>query len=159
MNHLVCCKREYYRYSIPHNIQDEYDFFDSLRQRIISSIGEDKFKSEAYIDAFQKDKGDIYDDNVEATGGFVFGKVKFGIAIRLLVGEDAYDFFVICDVHFYHCKSILNKVLLKWIICTGIGDLNIVTYIGDKDAMAKVILRFSKQSNSILKGAIGAFDG
>ena len=136
-----------------------HDCFDSLCQRIISVVGEDKFKSEAYIDAFLKDKDQMYDAHVETTGGYISGEVKLAIAIRLLAGGDAYDLAVIFDVHFDHCKRILHEVLVHWVIATGIGDLNMVKYLGDKEAMARVSAGFSLRSNGVLKGAIGALDG
>ena len=135
------------------------DCFDSLCQRIIISIGEANFKSESYIDAFLKGKNSMYDANVATTGGFISGEVKLGIAIRLLAGGDAYDLAVIFDIHFDHCKRILHEVLLKWVIKTGIGDLNMVKYLGDKEAMERVSKGFSIRSGGVLKGAIGAMDG
>ena len=48
--------------------------------------------------------------------------------------------------------KILTEVLLKWLICTGFGDLYITKYLGDKYAMEKVSIGFVKRSNSVLKG-------
>ena len=133
--------------------------FDSLCQCIISKIGESKFKSESYIDALKKNKDQMYDANVKATGGYISGEVKLAIALRMLAGGDSYDLAVIFDVHFDHCSRILQEVLLNWVIKTGIGDLNMVKYLGDKEAMARVSAGFSKRSNGVLIGAIGAIDG
>ena len=55
----------------------------------------------------------LHDTNVETTGGFISGKVKLAIAIRLLASGDAYDLAVIFYVHFNHCKIILHEFLLK----------------------------------------------
>ena len=44
-------------------------------------------------------------------------------------------------------------------IVTGIGDLNMTKYLGDKDAMENVNRVFVKRSNGVLKGSIGAIDG
>ena len=58
--------------------------FDLLSQRIITSIGESKFKSEVCIDAFLKGKYNMYDANVKTTGGYISGEVKLGVTLRLL---------------------------------------------------------------------------
>ena len=46
------------------------DCFNLLFQRVIVGVGESKFKSEAYIDAFLKGKDQMYDANVKTTGGY-----------------------------------------------------------------------------------------
>ena len=135
------------------------DCFNSLCQRIISKVGESKFKSEMYIDAFLKNKDQMYDANVKATGGYISGEVKLAIALRMLAGGDSYDLAVIFDVHYDHCNRILQEVLVNWVIKTGIGDLNMVKYLGDKEAMSRASAGFSKRSNGVLIGAIGAIDG
>ena len=135
------------------------DCFDTLCQHIISKIGEKNFKSELYIDAFLKGKDQMYEAHVKTAGGYISGEVKLAIALRMLAGGDSYDLPVIFDVHFDHCTRILHEVLLNWIIKTGIGDLNMVKYLRHKEAMAKVSAGFSKRSNGVLQGAIGAIDG
>ena len=37
--------------------------------------------------------------------------------------------------------------------------MDIIEYINDDEAMSKVALGFSKRSNGVLRGAIGAIDG
>ena len=118
-----------------------------------------QFKSESYIDAFLVGKDIMFNENVKTTGGFISGKVKLAIAIRLLAGGDALDLAVIFDIHSDHCTRILYDVLLNWVIVTGIGDLNMTKYLGDKDAMENVNRVFVKRSNGVLKGSIGAIDG
>ena len=133
--------------------------FSLLCQKIISRVGEKQFKSEAYINAFLKGKDPMYDANVQTTGGYVSGEVKLAITLRLLAGGDALDLAVMFDVHSDHCTKIMYDVLLHWVINIDIGDMNMIRYLGDKDAMAKVSLGFSRRSNGVLKGAIGALDG
>ena len=62
------------------------DCFNCLCQRIICSVGEREFKSEAYIDAFLKEKDSIYIENIETIGGYLSGEVKFAALLRLLAG-------------------------------------------------------------------------
>ena len=84
--------------------------------------------------------------------------MELAIALRLLAGGASYDLSVIFDIHHDHCTIILYEVLLKWVIETGIGDLNTRKYLRDREHMAKVSKGFSKRSNGILKGAIDALD-
>ena len=87
------------------------DCFNLLCQRIIVCVGEAKFKSEAYIDAFLKGKDQMYDANVKTTGGYIAGEVKVAITLRLLGGGDALDLGVIFDVEPCHCRKISFDVL------------------------------------------------
>ena len=66
----------------------------------------------------------MYNANVKATGGYISGEVKLAIALRLLAGGDSYDLVVIFDILHNRCTRTLYEVLLKWVIETGIGDLN-----------------------------------
>ena len=133
--------------------------FALLCSTIISKVGEKEFKSEAYIDAFLKGTDPMYEANTKTTGGYISGEVKLAITLRRLAGGDALDLGVIFDVQTDHCNKIMYEVLLKWIMKTDIGDLNMSKYLGDKQAMAKVSAGFSKRSNGLLIGAIGAIDG
>ena len=133
--------------------------FSSLCQHIICSVGERKFKSEAYIDAFLKGKDKMYDANVSTSGGYISGEVKVAVTLRLLAGGDALDLGVIFDISSGTITSLLTDVLMDWIIKTGIGDINMTKFLGDPDAMAKVSAGFSRRSHGVLQGAIGAIDG
>ena len=61
------------------------DCLDTLFQRIIHSVGESKFISEAYIDTFLKDTNSMYNVNYKTTGGYILGQVKLAIALRGLL--------------------------------------------------------------------------
>ena len=135
------------------------DCFALLCSTIISKIGEKQFKSEAYIDAFLKGTDPMYEANTKTTGGYISGEVKLAITLRLLAGGDALDLGVMFDVQSDHCNKIMYDVLMLWIIKPDIGDLNMIKYLGDKQAMSKVSAGFSKRSNGVLIGAIGAIDG
>ena len=135
------------------------EYLDLFSQRIIISIGESQFKSEAYIDEFLKGKDNMYDVNIITTGGYIAGEVKLGITLHLLAGGDALDLGVIFDIYSITCQQILHDVLLHWIIETDIGNINMTKYLNDDDAMARVSAGFSQRSKGVLKGAIGAIDG
>ena len=50
-------------------------------------------------------------------------------------------------------------VLMKWIIKPKIGGINMYDYLDDQQAMQKVSDGFSRRSNGVFKGGIGALDG
>ena len=95
----------------------------------------------------------------KTSGGWVSGKIKLGITLRLLAGGDSYDLGVLFDISPKHCHVIMHEVLKNWIIDTNIGDINITKYLNDDERMNRVSEGFSKRSNGIFKGAIGALDG
>lgn len=133
--------------------------FNTLCQYIIAYTGEKAFKSEAFIDAFLKDKCQKYDALSKTNRGYISGEVKLAITLRLLAGSDALDLGVIFDIYPDNCIKIMYEVLLKWIIPSDIGMMNMIKYVGDDEAMDKVSDGFSKRSNGVLKGTIGALDG
>ena len=48
---------------------------------------------------------------------------------------------------------------MYWIIIPNIGEINIMNYLNDIEAVNKVSKGFAKRSNGVLKGYIGAIDG
>ena len=79
--------------------------FKELCFTIIGAVGESKFKSQAYIDAFLKGGCNMYDANVLAVGGYISGEIKLAITIRLLAGGDTLDlavFLYISQTHISH---------------------------------------------------------
>ena len=135
------------------------DCFALLCSKIIGEIGEKEFKSKAYIDNFLKCKDLMYEANTKATGGYIYGEVKLAITLRLLADGNALDLGVMFDVQTYHCNKIMYDVLINWIIKPDIGNLNMVKYLGDKSAMARVSTGFSTRSNGVLIGVISVIDG
>ena len=133
--------------------------FALLGQRIITFIGENNFKSEAYIDAFLRGKDIMYNAYVKSTGGYISGELKLDITLHLLAGGDFYNLAVAFDVYPDHYKIKLYEVLKNWVINPNLGNLHILKYLGDKTAMATVSKEFSVRSNGVLIGAIGATDG
>ena len=132
--------------------------FDSLCQHIISCTGEKGFKSKAYIDAFLKHKCQMYESLSKTNGGYVSGGVKLAVTIRLLAGGDVLDLGVIFDIYLDNFTKIIYDILLKCIIPSDIGIMNMTNYVGYNSAMDKVSIGFSQRSNGILKGAIGVFN-
>ena len=132
--------------------------FSLLCSSIIGAIGEIKFKSQQYIDAFLCGTS-VYDANVLATGGYISGEVKLAITIRLLAGGDALDLAIIFDICPSYLQIIMKDVLANWIIKPNIGKINMLKYLNNFEAMSKVSKGFAVRSNGVLKGCIGAIDG
>ena len=101
----------------------------------------------------------MHDANVLTTAGYISGEIKLAVTIRLLAGGDGMDLAVILYIYPSHINTILYKVLLHWIIKLNIGKMDIMKYVGDKEAMKRVSDGFSRQSNGGLKGDIGAING
>ena len=116
----------------------------------LCGIGECKFKSEAYIDSFLKHNDIMYNKNVETTGGYIAGEVNIAIILRLLAGGDAFDLAVLFDIPPCYCGVIVYDIL-QWIINTNIGDINMISYLNDDDAMRNTSKDFSCRSDGILK--------
>ena len=133
--------------------------FAQLCSRIIRSVGEKKFKSESYIDAFLKGKDCMFEAHEKTCGGYISGETKVGITLRLLAGGDINDLGVIFDITANYCTIIMLDVLKHWISETDIGKIKMYDYLDDDEALKKCSEGFSIRSNGILKGAIGALDG
>ena len=133
--------------------------FDELSGLIINHVGESVFRSESYIDNFLVNKNHLYMAHCLTSGGWISGETRLAITLRILAGGNSYDIGVIFDITPKHCNKIMRDVLRHWINKTRIGGINIYEYLQDDQAMSKVSYGFSKRSNGIFKGAIGALDG
>ena len=133
--------------------------FSLLCQKITCGVGEKVFKSECYIDAFLRGKDKMFNAHECTSGGYISGETKVAVTLRILAGGDSYDLGVIFDISYKHCEKIMYDVLLNWIIATGIGKIDMENYLDDLAEMKSVSHGFSKRSNGILKGAVGAIDG
>lgn len=76
------------------------DYCDLLRKRVTTGVGEQNFKSDAYIGAFLKGKDQMYNANMKTTGvyGADEGEGKVTIALLLLGGGGALDLAVMFDI-------------------------------------------------------------
>ena len=101
------------------------DCFDNLCQAIIAAVGEREFCSELYINAFLREKDNMYIAHEKTSGGYISGEIRLAITLRLLAGGDSYDLGVIFDISSRTCERILYEVLENWIINTKIGEINI----------------------------------
>ena len=132
--------------------------FQQLCAKIIMQIGESNFKSESYIDDFLMNKNRMFMAHQKTSGGYISGETKLTITLRLLAGGDACDLGILFDVSFKHCNKIMYLVLSKWINKTKIGGIDMYKYLDDDAAMQKVSNGFSKRSDGLFQGSIGALD-
>ena len=102
--------------------------------------------------------GHIQNAQVATSGDFVSGKVKLAITIRLIAGGDSYDLGAIFDLAHGSCLRIMYEVINKWIIGANIGNVDMDAYLADENAKASVSEGFSRSSNGVLTGSIGAID-
>ena len=75
----------------------------------------------------------MYNENVETTGGYISGEVKLAASLRLLADGDSYNIAIIFDINSNYVNKILHYVMKNWAIQTGIGDFNIIKYLGIKN--------------------------
>ena len=133
--------------------------FGILCQKITCAVGERRFKSEIYIDTFFRGKNRMFDAHERTSGGYISGQTKVAVTLRLLAGGDSYDLGLIFDITSKSCERIMYEVLDHWIIRTSIGKIDMKDYLNDISEMKFVSNGFSKRSNGLLTGAIGAIDG
>ena len=133
--------------------------FGTLCHKIACAVGDRQFKSESYIDAYLRGKDLMFDAHECTSGGYISGETKVAVTLRILAGGDSYDLGVIFDITSKHCEKILYEVLEHWIIATVIGKIDMEDYLNDLSEMKFVSNGFSKRSNGLLSGAIGAIDG
>ena len=85
--------------------------FVALCDTIISWVGESKFKSESYINAYLRGKNQMFMANQLTSGGYISGEIKLAITLRLLAGGSCYDLAVIFDITYDYCNKIMLYVL------------------------------------------------
>ena len=105
---------------------------------IIDAIGEDKFRSESYIESFLADKNCMYMAHCLSSGGFISGETRLAITLRLLSGSDACHIGVLFDISPYHCSKIMLDVLKDWINAHSIGGMNMSEYLSDLEQITQV---------------------
>lgn len=144
------------------------DCFKKLCERIIKNIGERNFKSQAYIDnvldvpidyAINRMETSMYQAHSKTSSGYISGEIKLAITIRMLAGGDPYDLGVLFDISDKWCRQMFTYVLKNWIVDINLGEMDITSYLTDEKELDRVSKGFSKRSNGVLIGAIGAIDG
>ena len=86
----------------------------------------------------------------KSCGGYVSGKVKLAITLRILAGGDSLDLGLLFDIHPSYCNQIMLYVLKEWVNSTKIGGIDMYAYLSDHEKMNQVSKGFSKRSNGCL---------
>ncbi|KAL7545061.1 hypothetical protein ACHAWF_014107 [Thalassiosira exigua] len=141
--------------------------FQLLCEKIQTNVGERSFKSEQYL-------ADVREGNVtqvhpllksmihchdESTGGFICGEIKLALTLRLLAGGSYLDLALLFECGWSHAYNIFHEVLEKWILDDKFVQMNGVEYCTDVERMKNVATDFSRTSNGVINGCIGAIDG
>ena len=152
-------KRQFRRY-----FRMELECFDELANKIETTVGEDNFKSEAYLDKMRKDKTLSKKSSLDychrkSTGGFIPGELKLALTLRLLAGGSYMDLALLFETSFSTSYEIFHFVIKQWINNDDLVKINGAEYLEDDARMSSVAAEFSSKSNGIFKGVIGAIDG
>lgn len=140
--------------------------FEYLCERIKENVGEHEFKSEQYLkdykngDAGNKLKfANILHAHEATTGGFICGEIKLALTLRLLAGGSYLDLALLFETGFTYAIDIFHDVIEKWILDDRLVKISGIDYCSDIDRMEKVAFEFSRGSNGVINGCIGAIDG
>ena len=100
----------------------------------------------------------MYDTNIKTTGGYISTEVKIVVTCRFLGGGSVLDIAVIFDISSAHLRTLIFPLLRDWMMKTGVGDINMVKYLGPEAEMVKVSEGFSKISTGGFKDDVGTLD-
>ena len=104
-------------------------------QKIICAVGERKFKSESYIDAFLRGKDNMFVAHELTSDEYISSETELAVTLRLLAGGDSYDLGVIFNISFEHCDQIIYSVLKDWIIDRNIDKIDMEDYLDNLNEM------------------------
>ena len=136
-----------------------------LCNRIEENVGQDVFKSEQYLRDVQlgrienKTKQQMNKAHTKSTGGFISGEVKLALTLHLLASGSYLDLSLLLEVGFSYLYEVFHNVISCWINNDQLVKINGEDYLNDNDRMAEVAADFSRGSNGLIVGAIGALDG
>jgi len=144
--------------------------FDLLCKKIRANVGEDKFKSEEYLEDLTNSLSPAPDSiatcrlrrlakaHLNATGGWICGEVKLAIT-RMLAGGSYLDLGLIFGTGSTYPYTIFNNVITRWICKDDLVKISGLEYCKDDVRMEAVARDFADGSNHLFSGCIGAIDG
>ena len=138
------------------------DCFNKLCMTIKKHVGENEFKSEAFLTNeanYNSKMSHVIRAMKKATGGFVCGEVKLAITLRILAGGSYLDVSDIFHVVPTSCFPMFHKTIKEWICDNPHHDIDIKKYLNDNDAMNRTAFKFGQTSNGLFRNVIGALDG
>ena len=140
--------------------------FDHLVDRIETNVGERNFKREEYLQHLHhstdpKDQATIrlMRAHEESTGGFVSGKVKLALVLRMLAGGSYRDISLLFEIYPSNTYHISRDVINNWILDDRLVKISGIDYTSDEERLEKVALEFARSLRGLFNGCIGAIDG
>ena len=130
---------------------------------IEAEVGTKEFKSEQYLQhldttAIMDRTSSAYHARKHTSGDTISGEWKVALTLRMMAGATYLDMYLWSNVSTFHICKIFNHVTKNWINAA----LSIDIYddvMGNENKLHEIINAFSKTSDGILTGCIGALDG
>ena len=130
---------------------------------IEAEVGTKEFKSEQYLQhldttAIRDRTSSSYHARKHTTGDTISGEWKVALTLRMMAGATYLDMYLWSNVSTFHICKTFNHVTKNWINAA----LSIDIYddvMGNENKLHEIINAFSKTSDGILTGCIGALDG
>ena len=120
--------------------------FQLLCDIIEANVREEGFKSEEYPKNLKhtdvknkKKKVNLMHANEASTGGFVSGKIKLTLILRLLAGGLYLDLSLLYKAGSSYAHSIVHDVVKNWILNDRLIKINGLDYINDDNWLEKKI--------------------
>ena len=148
-----------------HMFRMSRDCFKHMCHRIESSIGEEKFKSEAFLELVKSEgrstmRGQIYDIHKKYYGGLICGEIKLALTIRLMAGGSYLDLTALYVCGYTYVYQIFHYVNKNWICSDDFVRIDFYNNLTDENEMKKVSMAFANgTSMGLLYECIGAIDG
>lgn len=140
--------------------------FNYLCDCIHENVRESEFKSEGFLHDLKRstDPKDIRTINMmkvheDSTCGFVSGEIKVALTLRILAGGPYLDLALLYERSSSYAYEITHLVIKNWILDDRLVQINGTDYMTDEDRLRDVSLQFSRASNGLINGCIGAIDG
>ena len=108
--------------------------FYQLCNLIEEKVGADMFKFEKYLSQLMEENslvGRMAKANTLASGGYVCGKMKIAVTLRLLAGGSYLDLFLIYDLFDTYPYTILHETVSIWFCNDNIISINGKEYLND----------------------------
>lgn len=120
--------------------------FDLLCKKIRANVGEDKFKSEEYLEDLTNSLAPpdsiatcrlrrLAKANLNDTGGWISGEVKLAITLRMLAGGSYLDLGLIFGTGSTYPYTIFNNVITRWICKDDLVKISGLEYCNDDGSM------------------------
>ncbi len=139
--------------------------FQHLAKEIEQKVGSDGFLSEQYIHevksglVIDERRANIILAHEQSTGTIISGEVKLALTLHMLAGGSYLDLSLLYDMGSSTANHIFYQVIKDWILDNNLVKISAAKYIQDEKQMEDVALQYTRSSNGIICGCIGAIDG